>query len=77
MLDSKVKFIVCNDNYPLVLDRFEELWAQNSLDSSSIEELKVLADLISAFEDRLFPLLNNPTYRDLLNERLEKSVSRI
>lgn len=77
MLDIKMTLIVCDDNYPLVLDRFEELWSKDSLDPSSIEELKVLADLISAFEDRLFPLLNNPTYRDLLNERLEKSVSRI
>jgi uncharacterized protein YozE (UPF0346 family) len=61
-------------NYPISLDRFDELWSLTELDPKLVEELEVLADLISAFEDRRYPLMNDPTYRDLLNERINRQV---
>ena len=59
-------------NYPLSLDRFDELWSLTGPGPQLVEELEVLADLISAFEDRRYPLMNDPTYRDLLNERIRR-----
>lgn len=64
---------ITEDNYKKSLDRFTDLWDTiKDAQKDHIEELEVLADLLSAFEERKFPLFNNPTYRDLLNEKLKK-----
>lgn len=63
---------ITDENYPKLLDRFDVLWSMTNLSSELEEEIQILADLISSFEERRFPIFNNPTYRELLDERLKR-----
>ncbi len=65
-----------DENYSRTLDRFDELWSATDLEPKLVEELEQLADLITAFEDKRFAFMNNPSYRDLLNERIKRQASR-
>lgn len=70
-------FHINNANYKTALDRFDELWSANSLLKNEEEEIEILADLISAYEERNYSQFNNPTYRDLLNERKQRKNGRV
>lgn len=66
-----------DENYPVALDRFDELWSAKDLNPNLVEELESLADLISVFEQIRYPLINDPTYRDLLNDRIRRQACNI
>ncbi len=68
---------ISDENYPGALDRFDELWSITAPAPEILEELEVLADLISGFEDKRYPYVNSPTYRDLLNEKLKRQDRKV
>ena len=64
---------ITTKNYCQALDRLDELWWQKDPTKEQSDELEVLADLLSAYEEIEYPIMNTTTYRDLLNERLKIS----
>lgn len=66
------KFIVINNsNYKDALNRFEILWSEVDNDSKLMDEFRALADLLSAYEDKAFPLMNDPNYSQMVREKLK------
>lgn len=63
---------ITSENYPASLDRFSTLWNRVDAELELRDEFEELADLLSEYEDKAFPIMNYPTYRQMLNEKKMK-----